>query len=213
MGFDKKQRSLSNLLTPIMNDERLDRVLHLIDEANARDPHREIWQGQAQPKELLYGLRMTGWLERLRPEASDLLRIAARGQHLRRWEVPRDSYPATREGYLRWRSYLYGFHADRVAELMTQAGYAPESIERVKTMVRKKGLKTDPDVQAIEDAACLVFLEFYFPEFAATQPAEKLLGIVRKTWAKMSEQARQLALEIQFPDSIRSMLLQALETA
>ena len=194
-------------------NERLDRVLRLIDEANAQDPHREIWQGKVQPKELLYGLRMTEWLERLRPEASDLLRIAARGQHLRRWEVPRDGYPATREGYLKWRSYLYGFHSDRVAELMAQAGYAPESIERVKTMVRKKGLKTDPDVQAIEDAACLVFLEFYFPEFAATQPAEKLPGIVRKTWAKMSEQARQLALEIQFTDSIRSMLLQALETA
>jgi hypothetical protein len=196
-----------------MNDEKLERVLHLIDETNASDPHSESWQGKAHPKEFLYGARMTAWLERLQPDASDLLRIAARGQHIRRWEVPRDNYPATREGYLRWRSYLYGFHAERVAELMKQAGYEPEAIERVKTIVGKRGLKSDPEVQLIEDVACLVFLEFYFPEFAATQEPEKLAGIVRKTWTKMSERARRCALEIEFSEPVKMLLARALESA
>ncbi|MGZ8217859.1 DUF4202 domain-containing protein [Methylomagnum sp.] len=196
-----------------MNDDKLDHALRLIDEANTTDPNGELWQGETHPKELLYGWRMTAWLERLAPEASEVLRIAARGQHIRRWEVPRDSYPATREGYLRWRSFLYGFHGDRVAELMEQAGYEPESIARVKAILLKRGMKTDPDVQLIEDVACLVFLEYYFLEFAASHQHEpdKLIGIVRKTWNKMSEQARQRALAMAFPESIKPLLSRALE--
>jgi hypothetical protein len=195
-----------------MNDEKLDQVLHLIDEANAQDPNGEIWQGESHPKEWLYGRRMTEWLERLRPDAPDALRIAARGQHIRRWEVPRDSYPATREGYLKWRSFLYGFHGDRVGEIMARVGYEPGAIERVRTILSKRGLRTDPDVQLIEDVACLVFLDYYFPEFAVTQDAEKLTGIVRKTWNKMSERARQRALELEFPEAIKAQLVRALES-
>lgn len=194
-----------------MNDEKLDRVLRLIDEANVQDPNKETWQGESHPKEWLYGRRMTEWLERLQPDASDILRIAARGQHIRRWEVPRDGYPMTREGYLKWRSFLYGFHGERVAELMVQAGYESEASERVRTILSKRGLRTDPDVQLIEDVACLVFLDYYFPEFAATQDAEKLIGIVRKTWNKMSERARQRALELEFPEAIKALLVRALE--
>lgn len=198
-----------------MNDDKLDRVLDLIDEANAADPNREPWQGETHPKEWLYGRRMTEWLARLEPDASEAARIAARGQHIRRWEVPRDSYPATREGYLRWRSFLYGFHGDRVAELMEQAGYGPESAARVKTILSKRGMKTDPEVQLVEDVACLVFLEYYFPAFVAGHEDEpdKLVGIVRKTWGKMSERARQQALAMNFPDSIQPLLAQALGSA
>jgi hypothetical protein len=194
-----------------MNENRLDRVLGLIDEANALDPNSEVWQGESYPKELLYGMHMTEWLDRLYPDAPDLLRIAARGQHIRRWEVPRQTYPNTREGYLQWRSYLYGFHADCVARLMNQAGYDPVDIERVRKILQKRGLKNDPDVQAIEDVACLVFLDHYFAEFAAIHNEEKLIGIVRKTWKKMSERARNRALELEFPASIRTLLATALE--
>jgi hypothetical protein len=194
-----------------MNDEKLNRVLYLIDEANAQDPNRETWQGASHPKEWLYGRHMTEWLERLQPDASDILHIAARGQHIRRWEVPRDSYPMTREGYLKWRSFLYGFHGERVAEIMARVGYEPGAIERVRTILSKRGLRTDLEVQLIEDVACLVFLDYYFPEFAATQEAEKLIGIVRKTWNKMSERARQRALELEFPEAIKALLGRALE--
>lgn len=196
-----------------MNEDRLDRVLVLIDEANAQDPNSEVWQGESYPKELLYGMRMTEWLDRLYPDAPDLLHIAARGQHIRRWEVPRQTYPDTREGYLQWRSYLYGFHADCVAKLMTEAGYDPVDIERVRKILQKRGLKNDPDVQSIEDVACLVFLDYYFAAFAAIHDEEKLIGIVRKTWKKMSEHARSRALELEFPESIRALLATALEAA
>src|SRR5690554_5515513 len=128
-----------------MSDDRLARVLVLIDEANGQDPNSEVWQGKSYPKELLYGMRMTEWLDRLYPEATDVLQIAARGQHIRRWEVPRQTYPDTREGYLRWRSYLYGFHADCVAKLMAQAGYDTVDIERVRKILQKRGLKSDSD--------------------------------------------------------------------
>jgi hypothetical protein len=198
---------------PAMNDPRLELVLRRIDEANAADPNREQWQGQSHPKELLYGWRMSEWLERLCPEASAILRIAARGQHLRRWEVPRDSYPATREGYLRWRGYLYGFHGERVGELMAEAGYEPEAVARAKAILSKRGIKTDPEAQLIEDAACLVFLEHYFAGFAEGQDADKLVAIVRKTWNKMSDSARSRALALEFPDSVKPLLARALESA
>jgi hypothetical protein len=193
-----------------VNDDRFEQVLRFIDEANAADPNRETWEGREYPKEFLYGMRMTAGLERFCPEASEVLRIAARGQHIRRWEVPRDSYPATREGYLRWRSHLYGFHADQVAELMKRAGYEPAAIEQVKKILQKRGLKTDPDVQIIEDVACLVFLEHYFPAFMETRNEGKLVDIVRKTWNKMSEQARRQAQELAFSDPIRRLLAAAL---
>lgn len=210
-----KARALSFGNHPLenMNNPRLDPVLRCIDAANTADPNQEIWQGVSYPKELIYGQRMSEWLARLSPDAGELLQIAARGQHIRRWEVPRSSYPATREGYLRWRGFLYGFHGERVGELMAEAGYSPEEVARVKAILAKRGMKTDLEVQLIEDAACLVFLEYHFSEFAAAQDEEKLLGIVRKTWAKMSPAARGQALALKFPDSVKPLLARALESA
>lgn len=196
----------------MMND-RLIRALELIDQANGEDPHTEIWQGRVYPKALLYSMRMTVWLERLAPEASESLRLAARAQHLRRWMVARDMYPAGREGYLRWRTFLYRFHAEQTEGLLRQAGYDDEVVEAVKKMVAKRGVKRDPDVQLIEDVACLVFLEHYFPDFAAEQSADKLIGIVRKTWHKMSDTARAKACQLALPESVQGILMRALSDA
>jgi hypothetical protein len=193
-----------------MSDNRLEIVLGWIDAANGSDPNVEILQGVGQPRALLYGKRMSAWLERVYPESSEPLKIAARGQHIRRWEVPRQSYPATRAGYLKWRTYLYGFHADCVAALMQEAGYDSSAIDRVKSLLQKRGIKTDPEAQSLEDVICLVFLENYFAEFAATQNGEKLLNIVRKTWGKMSEKGHGLALELPFTQPVQELLAQAL---
>ena len=193
-----------------MSDNRLETVIDWIDAANAADPSFEILEGVSEPKALLYGKRMSAWLERGYPESSEPLKIAARGQHIRRWEVPRESYPATREGYLKWRTYLYGFHADCVAALMQEAGYDSSAIDRVKSLLQKRGIKTDPEAQALEDVICLVFLENYFAEFAATQNGEKLLNIVRKTWGKMSEKGHGLALQLPFTQPVQELLAQAL---
>lgn len=196
-----------------MANDKLERVLSLIDEANARDPNREIWQGETYPKELLYSMRMSRRLEQLHPEPGELLRIAARGQHLRRWEIPRHTYPDTREGYLKWRSHLYGFHAAQVAGLMEQAGYGNDDIQKVGKILQKRGLHADPEVQAIEDVACLVFLEFYLPEFVQSTDIAKLPGIVRKTWKKMSETAQAVALTLPYPEPLGKMLLDVLAVA
>lgn len=193
-----------------MTETRLGAVLRLIDAANALDPNIDSRDAGGRPEALLYGQRMSAWLEKVYPEASEPLKIAARGQHIRRWEVPRDSYPATREGYLKWRTYLYGFHADCVAELMLEGGYPEPAIDRVKWLLKKRGIKTDAEVQILEDVICLVFLENYFADFAAKQDGEKLIKIVRKTWAKMSERGHAFALQLPFPESIRDVLTQAL---
>ncbi|QSA95510.1 DUF4202 domain-containing protein [Methylococcus sp. EFPC2] len=194
-----------------MSEERLDRALSMIDQANGEDPERENWQGQDYPRALLYGLRMSAWLEKLTPEPNDAQRIAARAQHIRRWTVPRDSYPATREGYLQWRSFLYRFHAEQAAAIAHENGYPESVVAAVKKMVGKQGIKQDAEVQLIEDVACLVFLEHYFPDFAEGYDEEKLIGIVRKTWRKMSDQARQAALQLSLPETLTGVVGKALE--
>jgi hypothetical protein len=188
-------------------------ALRLIDEANRQDPNLERWEGQDYPKEYLYSLRMSAWLTRLDPEADEARRLAARAQHIRRWMLPRDRYPMTREGYLRWRTELYDFHAKETAEILARAGYGEEAIGRVGAMLRKRGLKRNPDTQMIEDVACLVFLEHYFLPFAAGQDEAKLIDIVQKTWKKMSAPAREAALNLPFPDDIRALLGRALAGA
>jgi hypothetical protein len=193
-----------------MSDARLQNILSMIDAANAEDPSFEVVDGQPEPRALVYGRRMMAWLDRLAPDASELLKIAARGQHIRRWEVPRDSYPATREGYLMWRSYLYGFHANQVAALMAESGYDDSVIGRVRILLQKRGIKTDPEVQLIEDLACLVFLENDLVAFAAAQDTDRLIGIIQKTWKKMSQQGHEHALSLSYPDDVKLIIGRAL---
>ena len=193
-----------------MNNERLDRALGAIDQANGADPNTEMVAGQVYPKELLYATRMTQWLFRLRPEAGEMQQLAARAQHICRWEIPRSDYPLTREGYLRWRTQLYRFHSEKFAAILEAQGYDKAAIDQAMRMVGKQGIKRDADVQLIEDVACLVFLEHYFPAFVTDQPPEKIVDIVRKTWKKMSDEAQRAALTIHFPDHIKPLLTAAL---
>ncbi len=170
---------------------RLDAAIAEIDAANGVDPTLE----DGRPAALLYGERMSAELDRLFPGAADPLRIAARGQHVERWKLPRSAYPEGKAGYLAWRRDQARRHARRVGGIMAVAGYGPEEIARTEAMLRKEGIKRDPEVQALEDVICFVFLRWYFPGFAADRPAEQLLGIVGKTARKMSADARARALE------------------
>jgi Domain of unknown function (DUF4202) len=166
--------------------DRLKRALALIDAANAADP-----KGEA----MVYGQRMSAELERLVPEASEVLQIAARGQHVERWLLPRSDYPEGKAGYLDWRREQGRRHAARVAGIMTEAGYPAGDTDRVGVLLRKEGIKRDPEVQALEDVICFVFLKFHFTPFAAERGEEQTLDIVRKTARKMSEGARARVLE------------------
>jgi hypothetical protein len=189
---------------------RFEQAIGLIDEANAADPNQELHDGEPCPKELLYSQRMTGWLERLEPGASEPLRLAARAQHIRRWEIPRETYPMDRQGYRAWRTDLGKFHAQASAAILGKAGYDKQTIERVGSLLRKENLKTDPDCQTLEDVICLVFLENHFEEFARQHDEEKLLNIVRRTWKKMSERGHEAALELWLPAGARRIVEKAL---
>ena len=192
---------------------RLDDALRRFDEANAEDPNTEMVDGQPLPKELLYGQRMSARLAVFAPDAPETVELAARAQHIRRWEVPRDSYPEGRAGYLKWRTDLYKRHAELAGEIMGDVGYDPDVIDRVQTLLRKRGLKTDRDVQLLEDVICLVFLEHYFHDFARKHDEEKLISIVQKTWKKMSDRAHEAALALDYAPEDLAVIQKALQGA
>lgn len=190
-------------------DPRFAAAIARFDAANARDPNVTIVDGMPQPKELVYARRMTDWLSRLEPNASEPVQLAARCQHLMRWSIPRDSYPMDRPGYLKWRTTLYDFHADRAAEILRDVGYDDATIARVRSLVRKEKIKVDPEMQLLEDVICLVFLENYFAEFAADHDEEKLIRILRRTWAKMSPRGHEAALGLDLPERERKLVERA----
>ena len=191
---------------------RFDDAISSIDAANAADPNQETFAGRIWPKELLYGQRMTAWLERLAPEASESLRLAARAQHIERWHIPRTDFEDGKKGYHLWRTTLYRYHAERAGNILAAVGYDSATIERVGALLQKKHLRSDIDAQTIEDAACLVFLENYFTDFAAKHDDAKIIDIVRKTWAKMSPNGHAAALSLagQLPQNARRLVEAAL---
>jgi hypothetical protein len=186
--------------------DRFERAVAAIDAANADDPHRLLVRGVERPKELAHAELVSEWVEKLRPDASEELRLAARAHHVRRWEVPRDSYPQGRSGYLRWRRALHDLHARVVGEILAGAGYDSEQVERVQAIVRKRNLAHDPDVQALEDALCLVFLETQFDALAARLEPDKMDEVVEKTVAKMSDEGKRLAFTLELDDDERAAL-------
>jgi hypothetical protein len=189
---------------------RYERALARFDAANREDPTTETVRGTSHPKALLYAQRMSACLDRLDPEAPEAVRLAARAQHIRRWEVPRASYPMNRPGYLQWRTALGKFHAETAAAILRDVGYDEQTVGEVQSLLRKERLKLKPATQLLEDVACLVFLEHYFADFAAQHEEEKLIDIVRKTWKKMSPRGQQAALELELPPALQVLVAKAL---
>jgi hypothetical protein len=185
------------------------RARKLIDAAHEADPNR-LPDGRAA--ELVYADRMENWILRLDAGAPELLRLASRCQHLERWSIPRSSFPMDRIGYLSWRKSLYGKQAARARELLLQAGVDAAEAEEVATWVSKSGLKSNAGTQALEDAACLVFLENEIESFAAQHadyPREKFVDILRKTWRKMSPKGRELAMQLELSPTIAGLVKEA----
>lgn len=194
----------------IAEPSRFNEAIARFDTANARDPNKETVEGIECPKELLYARRMSAWLERLAPDASEALRLAARCQHIRRWTIPRSQYPMDRPGYKQWRTELAKFHARTAGEILEEVGYDQETIRRVQGLLRKERLKLDPETQLLEDVICLVFLENYFADFARQHDEEKLVGVLRKTWRKMSPRGHEAALTLELPANARGLVERAL---
>jgi hypothetical protein len=175
------------------NNERFARAIAAIDAANGDDPNEIVVRGERRPKELAHAELVTEYVHRLDPTPSEALLLAARAHHLRRWVSPRSSFPAGRASYLRWRRELHAVHAEAVGEILIANGYDDATIGRVKDLVFKRGLGTDPEVQVLEDALCLTFLETQFHDVAARLEPGKLVGVVRKTLKKMSPAAIAIA--------------------
>ena len=190
-------------------NESFTAALRRFDEENSHDPHQE----DGQPHELLYAQRLTNWVLKLRPDASEALRLAARCQHICRWQSPRESYPMTRPGYLKWRADLKKFHAEKSGGILREAGYDDAMVSRVQDLNLKKNFPADPELRVLEDALCLVFLEFQFAALAAKSDDEKMINALRKSWEKMTETGRAEALKLNYGEREKALIGRALAPA
>jgi hypothetical protein len=202
--FSKTSRMSDNFQP--RDADKFESALQRFDAENSRDPNVE----NGQPRELLYAQRLTGWVLRLCPGASEELRLAARCQHICRWEIPRDSHPMTRAGYLKWRADLKQFHAQKAGEILRETGYDETAIRRVQDLNLKKNFPGDPESRVLEDALCLVFLQFQFAGLAAKTDEDKTINALQKSWAKMSEAGRAEALKLEFGPREKALLQRAL---
>lgn len=194
--------------------ERFQRAAERLAQIHREDPRSVAVDGREVPLSVRYHARMAAWLDQLDPAASEELRLAVRSQHVRRWAVLRSAYPAGRAGYKRWRSDLARFHGDVAAKVMADAGYDEASVQRVRELLQKRRLAADPEVQTLEDVACLVFLEVDFEPFAAKHAEPKLVDIVQKTWRKMSARGHEAALALapDLPPHLQAILTRALSS-
>jgi hypothetical protein len=193
------------------NEEQAFReAIRRFDEANSADPNTIIIDGKPVPYELFYAIRLTEWVQRLSRNASPALLLAARCQHICRWMIPRSSYPMTRPGYLKWRTDLKQFHAKKSAEILAESRCPPELVARVQELNLKKNLGQDAELQILEDALCLVTLQYQLTDLVRKTDPEKMVSILQKTWKKMSSRAREEALQLPYPEDQKSLLSQVL---
>lgn len=191
----------------------LEKAFTLFDDYNRNAPEHLTYNGTDYPSEYFYALKLHEWVTKLDPEASESLLLASRAQHIGRWEIARSSYPEGRVGYLKWRTDLSKFHAAKAAEILESVGYEDETIQRVKQIIRKQRIKDDEEVQTMENALCLVFLQFQYDDLIAKTSEEKMVNILQKTWAKMSDQGRNMALSLHYSDEGKRLIGLALGAA
>ena len=188
-----------------------ERSFAAIDVAHAEDPNKTTVNGRDVPYELHYAQKMTSYLHQRSPDASETLSLAIRAQHFRRWEVPRSSYPMTRPGYHSWRTFLKKRQAELAKAICLESGCSASDAERVASLVRKEDLKQDEETMVLEDVACLVFLDDQFEDFEREHDEQKIIGILQKTWAKMSPKGQELAKSMKMEGRPAEVLKKALE--
>jgi hypothetical protein len=195
----------------ISDPKRFERAIARFDEENSHDPNSETVDGKPQPRELAYAKRLTGWVHKLAPEASEVLQLAARCQHICRWAIPRDKYPMDKPGYLKWRAELKNFHAAKAGAILREVGYDEETVRKVQDLNLKKNFPKDPECRVLEDALCLVFLEHQFAGLAERFDEAKMINAVQKTWIKMSPRGREEALRIPMSEQALALVAKALQ--
>ena len=194
--------------------DRFERAKLAFDQLNALDPVQEMVDGIERPRLVVQADRLSSWIERLEPHASEALRLAARCQHIERWTIPREDFPPGRVGYLQWRTKLARFHADRSESILRGAGYDDVVVQAVRRIVTKQHLHSNTDSQTMEDALCLVFLEFEFDAFLEKHPdQDKAVEILEKTWKKMSARGREAALTLSLSPRAKALVAAATSSA
>lgn len=188
----------------------LNQVLEAIDNVNKEDPNTVEINSEEQAKELVYGHHMSACLNKYWPEANELLQIAVRAQHIKRWHLKRTEFEAGKAGYYQWRIAQGKYHAQLASEIMQEKGYSQLEIDKTAAIIRKEKIKSNEDSQTLEDVACLVFLTYYFNDFAAKYTEEKIVRIVQKTWGKMSTKGHDIALSLTLPEHLANIVAKAL---
>jgi len=189
---------------------RFQEAIDRFEAENAKDPRQELAAGEWVPSELLYARRLADWVLKLEPNASEILQLAAHCQHIRRWEIPRNSFPAGKNGYHRWRTKLKAFHAEIAGNILRECGYDGATIGEVQALNQKARFPADAASRTLEDALCLVFLEFQLEDFARRTEREKVVNALRKSWAKMTERGRKAALALLLSDDALELVKEAL---
>jgi len=191
---------------------KLDTAFELFDAYNKQDPRSFTWEGTTAPQEYFFAIKLYEWVLKLDPDASEVLLLASRSQHIGRWEIPREDYPEGREPYLKWRKDLALHHAAIADRLMKDAGYDDETSDRVKQIILKKRIKVDADVQTMENALCLVFLQLQYEDFSKKyeQEPEKIINIIRKSLLKMDGHGHQFALKLPYSENGLELINEAL---
>ena len=193
-----------------MNDKLFNKAIEEFDKTNARDPNFIEIDGTKKAHELIYAIWLSEWVMKLNPNAIEELQLAAKCQHIKRWEIPRSKYQDGLKGYTKWKKELAEYHADEAGKILKQVGYEEAVIERVRAINLKKNLKVDSDVQTMEDALCLVTLQYQIEGFSLKHDDEKMIGIIKKTWAKMSDRAKEEALKLSYSERVLSLIKNAI---
>lgn len=190
---------------------KLDKAFEKFDNYNKKDPNIFTWKGVSYPQEYFLALKLYEWVKKLAPDPSEELLLSSRCQHIGRWEIPRDSYPDGRDGYLKWRKDLALFHAGKASVIMESVGYPDYKVSRVKQIILKQKIKADKEVQVMENALCLVFLEFQYEEFYPKHSLEMVINILKRSLIKMDNHGRQFALGLTYSEMGLFCINKALE--
>ena len=193
-----------------MADTWFQKAIQQFDEVNSQDPNSEVVGGISRPRELVYAERLSAWVLKLAPNASEVLQLAARCQHIARWSIPRNAYEMTRPGYLKWKTELKKFHAQRAGELLREVGYPEDVVAKVQALNLKKNFPGDPEARVLEDALCLVFLQYQLTDLASRTDDDKMVNALKKSWAKMSPAGRDAALKLDYTAKEQELLKKAL---
>jgi hypothetical protein len=197
-------------------EPRYDTAIAAIDRLNATDPRMEVdGSGTRRARELVYSDHMIACLAHLYPAASECLRLAARAQHICRWQIARSDYPLGREGYNAWRAACRDHHAALVRRIMQDSGYPEPDIAHVVKLIRKEELKRDAESQALENVVGVVFVTHYLQDFVAGHgdyDEAKLLGILRKTMRKLDGVGHAAIRDISLPAAHKSLVEKSLSS-